>query len=220
MYTFAEENYIKAIFKIAEREQNSVGTNAISSVMKTSAASVSDMLRKLSDKELIHYEKYKGVTLTTTGSKLATQLIRKHRLWEVFLVDKLKFRWDQVHDIAEELEHINSDELIRRLDVFLGSPKFDPHGDPIPNAQGKFTLRNQVTLTDLQIEQQGVLVGVKEHTTPFLEYLNDLKIGLGTHMKVVKINAFDESFTIIINQSQKHNISKKTAANLQVKVVK
>ena len=149
MISHTEENYLKAIFKIAERENKTASTNSIAAILNTSAASVSDMLKRLSDKKLINYKKYKGVTLTTEGNIVATHLVRKHRLWEVFLVNKLKFSWEQVHDIAEQLEHIQSLELINRLDNFLNNPKFDPHGDPIPNAEGKFTLRNQHPLNDL-----------------------------------------------------------------------
>lgn len=219
MTTLAEENYLKAIFKIAEKEKKSVSTNAIAKQMSTSAASVSDMLKKLADKSLIHYEKYKGVSLTTLGNFEATQLIRKHRLWEVFLVDKLRFRWDQVHDIAEELEHINSDELIRRLDIYLGKPKFDPHGDPIPNAEGKFTLRNQIGFNDLKEGQTGILVGVKEHTTPFLEYLNSLQIALGTELTIKNKVRYDESIQLLISKIHEHTITQAVAQNLLVKIV-
>ena len=140
------ENYLKAIYKISEKEQKTVSTSAISNEMNTTSASVTDMLKRLSYKELINYKKYRGVTLTKEGNRIATNLIRKHRLWEVFLLKHLNFRWHEVHDIAEELEHIDSDDLIERLDGFLGHPKFDPHGDPIPNKDGKITLRSQIPL--------------------------------------------------------------------------
>jgi len=139
-----EENYLKAIFKITEHENKSASTNEISHRMKVSAASVSDMIKRLSKKELIHYEKHRGVVLTELGNKLATHLIRKHRLWEVFLVDKLDFSWDEVHEIAEELEHIESPKLVNKLDDFLGNPRFDPHGDPIPDADGNYAFRKQI----------------------------------------------------------------------------
>lgn len=219
MPTLAEENYLKAIFKIAEKELKSVSTNAIAKQMSTSAASVSDMLKKLSEKELINYEKYRGVTLTQMGNHAATQLIRKHRLWEVFLVEKLRFRWDQVHDIAEELEHINSDELIRRLDIYLGKPKFDPHGDPIPNAEGKFTIRNQMSFVDLRKGQSGILVGVKEHSTPFLEYLNSIEISLGTSFEIIDIQEYDQSVKALINNKQEHTLTQAVAQNLLVKKI-
>jgi len=215
--SYTEENYVKTIFKLSEKDDQPVNTNAISKRMVIAAASVTDMLKKLADKELIHYEKYKGVRLSLTGKSVATQLIRKHRLWEVFLVNKLQFRWDQVHDIAEELEHIKSDNLINRLDTFLGNPKFDPHGDPIPNREGKFTLRNQTTMSTLVPGQTGILVGVREHSTPFLTYLNDLKIALGTELKILERVEFDRSLKIEIAQNQTTTITEKVSQNLFVK---
>ena len=212
-----EENYLKAIFKIAEKEKKSVGTNSIARQMNTTAASVTDMIKKLADKDLIHYEKYKGVSLTQAGNKAATNLIRKHRLWEVFLVNKLRFAWHQVHDIAEELEHIVSDELILRLDAFLDYPKFDPHGDPIPNAEGKFTLRTQMSLSDMSVQQSGIVLGVKEHQTQFLKHLNALNIKLGTEIKILEIKDFDQSMRIHIDNRHEEVISKMISQNLLMK---
>ena len=217
MITHTEENYLKAIFKIAEREKNAASTNSIAAVLNTSAASVSDMLKRLSEKELIHYKKYKGVTLTPMGSKIATNLIRKHRLWEVFLVSKLKFSWDQVHDIAEQLEHIQSDELVNRLDNFLDRPKFDPHGDPIPNAEGKFTIRNQNPLSELTAGERAVVIGVKEHDTEFLQYLNSIKIKLGTTIEIMKIVNYDRSMHVKLDQGLIITLSDQVSSNLLVK---
>lgn len=217
MITQTEENYLKAIYKIAEKEKKSVGTNAISAQMKTTAASVTDMIKRLSEKGLVNYQKYKGVNLTPVGNKHATNLIRKHRLWEVFLVDKLNFRWEQVHEIAEQMEHIDSDNLITRLDAFLGHPRFDPHGDPIPNAEGKFTLRVQNLLSDISPNRKVNVLGVKEHDSPFLEYLNSLKIALGTTLEILEIVPFDKSIKIRINDSQETIISNKVAQTLLVR---
>jgi len=217
MATETEENYIKAIFKITEKNQGAANTNAIAKHLNTSAASVTDMLRRLSEKEYFHYEKYKGVYLTTKGIQMATQLVRKHRLWEVFLVDKLDFQWDEVHDIAEQLEHVDSDELITRLDKFLGSPKYDPHGDPIPNAEGKFTLRSQISLLNLQKSEEAVVVGVRNHDTPFLQYLNKLCINLGTRIKIISENDFDHSKEILIDGKLQTVLSQKACNNLYVK---
>jgi len=217
MITQTEENYLKAIYKIAEKEKKSVGTNAISAQMKTTAASVTDMIKRLSEKGLVNYQKYKGVNLTSVGNKHATNLIRKHRLWEVFLVDKLNFRWEQVHDIAEQMEHIVSDNLITRLDAFLGHPRFDPHGDPIPNAEGKFTIRVQNLLSDISPNRKVNVLGVKEHDSPFLEYLNSLKIALGTTLEILEIIPFDKSMKIRINDSQETIISNKVAQTLLVR---
>lgn len=215
----AEENYLKAIFKISERAQKSASTNAIAKHLNTSAASVTDMLKRLAEKKHINYEKYKGVTLTPQGSKFATILIRKHRLWEVFLVKKLRFTWDQVHDIAEQLEHIQSEELIMRLDAFLDYPKFDPHGDPIPNADGKFTIRSQTPLSEMHQGQTGSLVGVKEHHTDFLKYLNAQNIKLGTLISIQETMMFDKSMRIELDGKREILITAQVAQNLLIKKI-
>lgn len=212
-----EENYLKAIFKISEKEGKAASTNAISNEIKISAASVTDMLKRLAKKDLIHYKRHKGVTLTSEGDRIARQLIRKHRLWEVFLLEKLNFSWDEVHEIAEQLEHIHSPELVTRLDQFLGYPKFDPHGDPIPDADGNFTFRKQVLLNELREEEEGVIVGVDEHTTPFLQYLDKLGLVLGTIIKVLEYYEYDESFKVLINNKTERVLSKKVSQNLFIK---
>jgi DtxR family Mn-dependent transcriptional regulator len=217
MLSRTEENYIKAIFKISEREKNAAGTNSIAAMLETSAASVSDMLKKLRRKDLIHYEKYRGVTLTALGNKIATKLIRKHRLWEVFLVKKLKFSWEQVHDIAEELEHIPSEELINRLDNFLDNPKFDPHGDPIPNVEGKFTIRNQYPLSELRRGDKVIVLGVKDHSSAFLQYLNQEKIKLGTELNIINVVDFDGSMEVEIDNTKTTKLSERVTLNLLVK---
>ena len=211
-----EENYLKAIFKICEKGGKAASTNSISAELTTSAASVTDMLKRLADKKLINYEKYKGVTLTSSGDKVATHLIRKHRLWEVFLVDKLSFSWDEVHEIAEELEHIKSKELVERLDEFLDHPKFDPHGDPIPDALGNFTFRRQVLLSTLEEGQGGVIVGVFDHSPSFLQYLEKMDLILGATILVVERFEYDESMKLIIGESLETTVSKKVCQNLFV----
>lgn len=211
-----EENYLKAIFKISEKKGKAASTNAISSEMKTSAASVTDMVKRLSEKELIHYERYKGVTLTRDGLRIATHLIRKHRLWEVFLVDKLSFSWDEVHEIAEQLEHIKSPELVERLDEYLGLPKFDPHGDPIPDKEGKFAERKQVLLADMKEGETGIVVGVQDHTTAFLQYLDRMQLVLGTSLQVLECFGYDESLKIRIGNGREETLSKKVSQNLFV----
>ena len=215
----AEENYLKAIFKISEKEDKAVQNKALSLEMDTSAASVTDMMKRLADKALIHRESHKGVTLTTEGIRIAKQLVRKHRLWEVFLVEKLQFAWDEVHSIAEEMEHVSSEELINRLDEFLGCPKFDPHGDPIPDADGNFTHRNQVLLSELQFGESGVVVGVQEHAPSFLQYLDRLGLSLGTPLQVLEIFEFDGSLRILLNNKKEINISDKVSQNLFVKKI-
>jgi DtxR family Mn-dependent transcriptional regulator len=202
MVSSTEENYLKAIFKIGEKDKKPAGTNAIAAEMETSAASVTDMLKRLSEKGLINYQKYKGVNLSGKGSKIATSLIRKHRLWESFLVEKLGFTWDKIHEIAEQMEHIRSDELVHKLDEFLGFPKFDPHGDPIPNAEGKFTLRVQILLSLMRKGEKGVVIGVKEHDDEFLKFLSSKNIGLGSEIIVLDKNSYDKSSQILLGDKE------------------
>ena len=212
-----EENYLKAIFKISEKTGRNASTNAIAKALDTSAASVTDMLKRLSEKSLINYEKYKGVTLTEKGSEIATSLIRKHRLWEVFLVEKLHFSWDKVHEIAEQLEHIKSQNLVARLDNFLGNPQFDPHGDPIPDAEGNFTFRKQILLSDLQPGESGIIVGVQDHSSQFLQYLNKMGLVLGVTIQIIERYEYDESIQVRIDQeAQPVSLSQKVCQHLFV----
>ena len=214
----AEENYLKAIFKICESTGKPASTNAIKGELNTSAAAVSDMLKRLStkEKELVHYKPHRGVTLTNHGNQAATMLIRKHRLWEVFLCDVLKFSWDEVHEMAEQLEHIRSEELINRLDKFLGQPKFDPHGDPIPDADGRFAERKQVTLSNLEKGTIGIVVGVQEHSSAFLQYLDKMQLGLGVEIKILEVFEFDGSVRIGLEGGTELTISNKVSENLLV----
>jgi DtxR family transcriptional regulator, Mn-dependent transcriptional regulator len=215
-YTLAEEDYLKAIYKVAERQGNPVSTSAIAEVMQTRAASVTDMLRKLSDKGLIHYERYKGVSLSKEGARMATQLIRRHRLWEVFLVDKLGFTWDEVHEIAEQLEHIQSDNLVERLDQFLGRPRFDPHGDPIPDAAGAYRMRQQILLSELEPGMQAVIVGVREHAPAFLQYLDQSGLTLGVAIRLEERFPFDGSLRLGLGDGSTRNVSGKVAGFIYV----
>ena len=214
-YSFSEENYLKAIYHLQKIASKGVSTNAISEQMETKPSSVTDMLKKLSDKNLVDYVKYQGVTLTEKGKKEALMVIRKHRLWEVFLVDKLKFHWDEVHEIAEQLEHIKSEELVSRLDTFLGEPDFDPHGDPIPDKHGNVKRTEKKLLSDLEKNQSGVCVGVKESSSEFLQYLDKKKITIGTEIQVLGKEFFDGSMVIQVRKEQ-FFISQKTAENLYV----
>lgn len=191
--SYAEENYLKAILKLSGSPDQTVSTNAIAAHLETSAASVTDMLKKLGEKELIEYQRYKGASLSELGHKIATGLVRKHRLWEVFLVQSLGMTWDEVHEIAEELEHIQSDRLIDSLDAFLGHPKFDPHGDPIPNAQGRYTLRTQVQLSTLQPGKTGIITGVREDDSTFLKHLSDKGLIIGTRVDVLTIDTYEQT---------------------------
>jgi DtxR family Mn-dependent transcriptional regulator len=215
MYTAAEENYLKAVFKISGKDNRRVSTNDIADELHTKASSVTDMLQKLADKNLIRYEKYKGVSLTTKGRKIAAGVVRKHRLWEVFLVDQLQFRWDEIHDIAEQLEHIQSERLTDRLEEFLGYPKNDPHGDPIPDKDGNIVHHKDVTLSDLDPGESGSIVGVKEHSSDFLQYLDGVKLLLGTLIIVSKRFDYDQSMMVNIG-GQELMVSERVSKNLYV----
>lgn len=214
--TAAEENYLKAIFKLSEEGAEIVSTNAISAEMKTSAASVTDMLKRLSEKQMVSYVKYKGVGLTAEGNAKAKEMIRNHRIWEVFLVEKLDFGWDEIHDIAEQLEHIKSKDLIKRLDDFLGFPKFDPHGDPIPNAEGEMLQRSKILLSDLPEGQTGVVVGVKDTSSSFLQHLDKMEVELGTAIEVLHKVEYDGSLELKYGE-RKASVSDRVAKNIYVK---
>src|ERR1700755_1730561 len=164
MNTFTEENYLKGIYHLSIQSE-SVSTNQIAAALNTKAASVTDMLKKLAEKQLINYTRYQGVTLTATGEQIALSIVRKHRLWEYFLVEKLNFKWDEVHDVAEELEHISSKELVDRLHRFMGYPKYDPHGDPIPDSKGQFKSHELKPVSALAVNAMGVISGVRDHST-------------------------------------------------------
>lgn len=213
-----EENYIKAIFHL-QQEDGTVSTNELASVLNTRAASVTDMLKKLKTKKLLSYEKYKGVRLSGEGKKLALGIVRKHRLWEYFLVHTLQFGWDEVHDVAEELEHITSKKLVDKLDVFLGHPKFDPHGDPIPDSQGKMQQQQQVNLIDLALNTTAEVSAVGSQSTELLELLRHKSIGIGTRLEVKKKFGFDHSIEIKIKGQTAFTISQQLAQALFVKLV-
>lgn len=216
MLTYTEENYLKAIYHLSGSGNKEVSTNSISESMSTKPASVSDMLKKLSQKNLINYEKYKGLTITKEGIKTALQVIRKHRLWEVFLVEKLKFNWDEVHEVAEELEHIRSNYLVERMDEFLGFPQYDPHGDPIPDSNGQIKAKNKISLTELPVNTEGIVVGVKESTSSFLKYLDKSGIHLGAKIKVLDKIEFDGSIEIEIDNKKTLIVSQKVSDNIFV----
>jgi len=217
MISQAEENYLKAIFKLSEKKEGSVSTNAIAMEMKTAPASVTDMVKRLAKNGFINYEPYRGVTLSKTGDKVSRNLIRKHRIWEAFLFNTLNFTWDEGHDLAEQLEHIQSDELINRLEHLLDYPKFDPHGDPIPDKDGNFAQREQKPLSEIGIGQSGVIVGVREHSKTFLLYLEQFGLVLGTEVQLLEVHDFDSSLTIKINKTQEQIITQKVGNNLFIK---
>ena len=219
MLSQAEENYIKAIYSLETQSDKGVSTNLIAEKMQTKASSVTDMIKKLSEKKLVVYKRYQGVQLSEKGKKVAILIVRKHRLWESFLVDKLNFSWDEVHSIAEQLEHIKSEELIERLDRFLEYPSVDPHGDPIPDKDGNIEKRNKVKLSALKENEQSILLSVKDSSADFLKYLNKKKIAIGNTIKVLSVEPFDRSMHIEMNSKQ-FIISENVAENLYLKNIK
>jgi len=216
MFSLSEENYLKSIFHLEQKNPAGVSTNALAEQLETKASSVTDMLKKLSDKKLVIYRKYQGVKLSKSGREIALSVIRKHRLWEVFLVEKLEFNWDEVHEVAEQLEHIRSEKLIRELDRFLDFPKRDPHGDPIPDSKGNLAVSDKVILSELLKGESGVCVGVKDSSAEFLQYLDKNSISLGKKITVKEKEIFDGSLTIIIG-GKELNISRAVAQNLLLK---
>jgi DtxR family Mn-dependent transcriptional regulator len=215
MFTLSEENYLKAIYHLEAFSGKGISTNAIAEKVDAKASSVTDMVKKLADKEVLFYKKYRGVTLSDLGNKIAISVIRKHRLWELFLVEKLNFSWDEVHDVAEQLEHIKSPKLINELDAFLGFPKKDPHGDPIPDKEGKFQKIEKQLLSTLEVNQFGICVGVCDSSSEFLKYLDNNNISLGKKIAVLSKEPFDGSLTILIN-TKKITISKKISNNIYI----
>lgn len=217
MLSTSEENYIKEIYTLEQKWQTEVNTNLLANKIETKASSVTDMLKKLAKKDLLNYQKYKGVKLNAKGKETAINVIRKHRLWETFLVEKLNFSWDEVHDIAEQLEHIKSDKLIDQLEVFLNFPTADPHGDPIPNKNGEFIKVKTRCLNTLQEGEKGVFVEVKNDSATFLKFLTRQNIVLYSTITVIHKEAFDNSITIEINNTR-INISKHVVEHIYLKV--
>jgi DtxR family Mn-dependent transcriptional regulator len=217
-FSAAEENYIKTIFQLQANE-DLVNTNAVAASLQTSAASVTDMLKKLKLKKLLVYEKYKGFKLNNEGKKKALDIIRKHRLWETFLVNKLQFKWDEVHEVAEQLEHIHSTKLIDHLADFLGNPQFDPHGDPIPDSEGKLPALTQINLTKFPLNTLGEISSVGSQSSDMLTLLRHKNIELGSLVIVKQVFPFDGSIDLKINHKILVNISAKLAAHLFVKQI-
>lgn len=216
LLSFTEENYLKALFKVSvANSSQDVGTNELASHLAVKPATANDMLKKLKEKKLVAYEKYGKIKLTITGKKRAVSVVRKHRLWETFLYEKLEFGWDEIHEIAEQLEHINSNKLIDNLDKFLGYPSFDPHGDPIPDNKGKLKTNFKKTLNVISIGDSCKVVAVIDDTSSFLQYV--VKIGLKLHsiIKVLDRQEFDGTMEIEINK-KKTIVSEKFAANIFV----
>lgn len=216
MHTLTEENYLKAIYLLSQKGSRKVTLTSIAEELKVNAASVIDMIKKMTDKKLIIYDKTKGAKLTEKGRKVALNVVRNHRLWEVFLFDKLGYSWDVVHEIAEQLEHVKHDELADRLDTFLGSPQYDPHGDPIPGSNGEIPIMVNTLLSEVEEKKACQVVGVTDSSPVFLQYLERLSIRIGTKIKVLEKIPYDGSLFIQIGKDLKATVSKKFAEALLV----
>ena len=214
------ENYLKAIFSLTEdASKKEASTSSIAEFLETKSSSVTDMLQKLDKKGLVNYKKYKGANLTKKGRDISVNTIRKHRLWEVFLVEKLGFKWDQIHDIAEQMEHIQSPELTDRLDQFLECPKFDPHGDPIPDKEGNIKHHSSaINLIDLKKGKKASIVGVNDSSDEFLRYLEKHHLGLGVKVTMIEVFDFDQSISINTAKSKEISLSAMAARNIIVKL--
>jgi DtxR family transcriptional regulator, Mn-dependent transcriptional regulator len=217
MLSITEENYIKQILDLAIEFnfKNGIGTNELALRLQVKPSSVNVMLKKLKEKSYISYEKYGKIFLTDKGKKSGMEIIRKHRLWETFLYEKLGFTWDEVHEVAEQLEHIKSDKLIEKLDAFLNFPKTDPHGDPIPNSCGEIKLVSKKLLFEIGVGETCKMVSVNDNSAVFLKFLNELGIGINNEIKVISKLDYDDSMEISVNK-KKSRVSKKFAQNIYV----
>jgi DtxR family Mn-dependent transcriptional regulator len=216
MLSLTEENYIKAIYHLSENGSKAVSTNDLAEAIQTKAASVTDMIKKLSAKNLVSYEKYYGVKISKQGKAEALMVVRKHRLWETFLVEKLHFNWDEVHEVAEQLEHIQSSLLIEKLDAFLAYPTVDPHGHPIPDKNGRLVEIKHVPLSSCRDGISVVVRSVKQGTPSLLQYLSKIGIYIGASLRILDKVEFDGSLELEIDGEKKVFISKDAAQTLLV----
>ncbi len=216
MLSYTEENYLKALLKISfETGIEEVGTNELAQALAVKPATANDMLKKLKEKELVRYEKYGKITLSATGRKNAIDVLRKHRLWETFLYEKLEFSWDEVHEVAEQLEHIQSEKLVNKLDKFLAYPKFDPHGDPIPNKKGELKVQFKKTLAVVPVDVGCKMVAVKDNSSSFLQYVVKVGLGINNEILVVSKQEYDGIIVIEVN-GVRSSVSQKFAENIFV----
>ncbi|ALL08291.1 iron-dependent repressor [Pedobacter sp. PACM 27299] len=216
MLSYTEENYLKALLKLSFQNEDKpeAGTNEMAAHLGVKPATATDMLKKLKEKELVNYKKYGKILLTDAGKQQAIAILRKHRLWETFLYEKLDFSWDEVHEVAEQLEHIQSNKLVDKLEEFLGFPEFDPHGDPIPKANGDMPKVEKILLSEVKEGEVCWVVAVKDTSTVFLQYLEKLEITIGTPIKVLERIDFDGSMSIQLSDQEARNVSMKFAESL------
>jgi DtxR family Mn-dependent transcriptional regulator len=215
-YSASEENYIKTIFHLQSKD-DTVTTNELAKELRSRPASITDMMKKLKAKKLVHYQPYCGFSLTAEGKKVALSIIRRHRLWEYFLAEKLKFSWDEVHEVAEDMEHVSSKKLIDKLDEFLGFPRFDPHGDPIPDSHGRLETTKQISLVSLPINSSATVIHVTDQSAEMLELLDEKNISIGSKVVVKRKFDFDNSLEIKTGKQPLFSISEKLAKNIYVK---
>src|SRR5690606_5984323 len=217
MVSQAEENYLKALFHLINeiQDKTEAGTNELADALDVTPATTNNMLKKLKEKKLVTYEKYGKITLTKEGRSLAVEIVRKHRLWETFLYEKLNFTWDEVHEVAEQLEHIKSAKLVEQLEKFLDYPEIDPHGDPIPNDEGEIKFIRRKTLAEIEVGKICKLIAVKDNSSPFLQYVVKLGLGLSSEIKIISRQEFDGTMEIEVDKTRS-TISKKVAQNLFV----
>jgi DtxR family Mn-dependent transcriptional regulator len=216
MLTTTEENYIKALLRISAEGDGEAGTNQLAARLDVRPATVTDMVKKLREKSLVDYKRYGKIRLTDKGRSKATEIVRKHRLWETFLFDKLGFSWDEVHEVAEQLEHIQSDKLIEQLDKFLGYPKFDPHGDTIPNANGDFQHEKRYSLAESKVGENYTIIAVRDNSPEFLQYASRMGLTINSVVNIIEHFNFDGSIAISIDDKA-INISQKVAENIYIK---
>ena len=214
-FSISEENYIKSIYHL-QQQNDTVTTNSLAHEIQTRPASVTDMLKKLQVKKILEYEKYKGFRLNAIGNKVALNIVRRHRLWEYFLVTKLGFEWDKVHAIAEELEHVSSIELIQKLDTFLNYPQTDPHGDPIPDKHGKVPNIKQLSMAEIEEKKTVVVSSVSNQSTEMLELMKHYNVGIGTEIKIIRRFSFDGSVEIKVSKQAPCILSEQVAKNIFV----
>jgi DtxR family Mn-dependent transcriptional regulator len=217
-FSASEENYLKTIYHLQTTDDN-VTTNELAEKLQTKPASVTDMMKKLKNRKLVQYRPYYGFRLTAEGRKIALGIIRRHRLWEFFLAEKLKFNWEEVHEVAEQLEHVSSKKLIDKLDEYLAYPKFDPHGDPIPDTNGKIGANLQLNLADWPLKKPAEICQVVNQSAPMLSLLQNRKIRIGSRLEVKKKFEYDNSLEIKSGKTGSFIISEQVAKNIIVKKI-
>lgn len=213
----SEENYLKTLYKLENKQIKKVNNIALSKALELNPATVLEMVRKLSEKNLVEVLTDKTIQLTEKGRKKALLIVRRHRIWEVFLVEKLNYKWNEVHDLAEQLEHIESDDLVKKLEAFLRFPSVDPHGDPIPDENGKMKKIKTQPLTEAPLKKKLTIIALGNSSDEFLKYLDKMGLTIGDKIEITEVEDFDNSVTII-HKKVSIILSKEASSNLLVTV--